>query len=220
MTIGSFGGYSNYQAYSNLSGGTSRIGTGGLNTVASSASGLANATSGRVGTGANNAATGGDGSRIGAMSADLSTGKTAGGRTVGGMNTDGLTEAQIKALKKAGVVECSTCASRKYKDGSDEADVSYKAATHIDPSTSGSKVMAHEQEHVANAYEKAGSKNGEVVSASVTTTQAVCPECGRSYTSGGVTHSVIKYPADNAYGANQKSNDYAAMVGRNFDIGV
>ena len=63
-------------------------------------------------------------------------------------NSD-LSEAQIKAMKRSGQMECETCKNRKYKDGSDEANVSYKGATHIDPSGAASKVMAHEQEKLS-----------------------------------------------------------------------
>lgn len=128
-------------------------------------------------------------------------------------------ESELKSLKQTGAVECSTCASRKYQDGSDE-NVSYKSASHIDPSFSGSKVMAHEQEHVSNAYSKAAKGGGQVISASVTLKTAICPECGRSYVSGGVTNTAIKYNENNPYGGNQKSADYSAIVGMNLDTAV
>lgn len=136
-------------------------------------------------------------------------------RIEGSYNSD-LSEAQIKAMKRSGQMECETCKNRKYKDGSDEANVSYKGATHIDPSGAASKVMAHEQEHVLNAYRKASSKDGEVINATVTVKTAVCPECGRSYVSGGVTNTAIKYPATQ-YGQNQKKADYADIAGNNVD---
>jgi len=128
-------------------------------------------------------------------------------------------QSELMAMKRAGVVECATCASRTYQDGSDE-NVSYKSAAHIDPSSSGSKVMAHEQEHVSNAYSKAAKSGGQVISASVTIRSAVCPECGRSYISGGVTNTTIKYNEKNPYGGNQKSADYATVAGMNVDVGV
>ncbi len=56
--------------------------------------------------------------------------------------------------KKSSPAECETCANRKYQDGSDE-NVSFKSASHISPEASGSRVRAHEQEHVSNAYQKA-----------------------------------------------------------------
>jgi hypothetical protein len=131
-----------------------------------------------------------------------------------------MSSAQIKALKREGVIECKECATRKYRDGSNESNVSFKAAAHISPSSSASKVMAHEQEHVGNAYAKAAKGNGEVVNASVTLKTAICPECGKSYVSGGVTHTMIKYNNQTPYGANQKSNDYSQLAGKTIDYGV
>lgn len=133
-----------------------------------------------------------------------------------GADTQNISPARLKAMKRSGQVECETCASREYKDGSDEANVSFKSAAHIDPSSAASKVMAHEQEHVSNANRKAASKDGEVLSASVTLKTAVCPECGRAYVSGGVTNTAIKYPST-SYGQNQKSADYPELAGRNVD---
>lgn len=138
------------------------------------------------------------------------------------VGTVGTVESQAmeRSLKHAGIMDCSTCESRKYKDGSDESNVSFKSAAHIDPSASTSRVMAHEQEHVSNAYSKAANNNGEVIFATVTLKTAVCPECGRNYVSGGVTHTAIKYKSDNPYANNQKSSDYAAVSGANVDTGV
>ena len=91
--------------------------------------------------------------------------------------------------------ECQTCKNRKYKDGSNE-NVSFKAASHISPEASAGRVRAHAGEHVANAYSKAAQKGGEVLSVSVRLETAVCPECGKSYVSGGTTSTRIRYPAD------------------------
>ncbi|MBQ4284759.1 MAG: hypothetical protein IJB96_12640 [Lachnospira sp.] len=131
-------------------------------------------------------------------------------------NTEGISPSQIRNLKQTGAVECSTCASRKYKDGSDEM-VSYKAAAHISPESSAAKVRAHEQEHVNNAYSSAAKKGGKVIQASVTLKMAVCPECGKSYTAGGLTSTMIKYDEDSPYGKEQKSRDYGMLVGQNVD---
>lgn len=129
-----------------------------------------------------------------------------------------MSVAEEKALKRSGAVECETCANRKYQDGSDEMDVSFKAPGHISPQASAATVMAHEQQHVSNAYSKAGENNGKVVSASVTLHTSICPECGRSYVSGGVTNTAIKYSNDN-YGALKKSYDAAnGAVGGNIDL--
>ena len=80
--------------------------------------------------------------------------------------------------------ECQTCKNRKYADGSNE-NVSYKSAAHIAPGAAGNAVRAHEGEHVSNAYTKASQNNGKVISASVSIHTSVCPECGRTYVSGG-----------------------------------
>ena len=131
----------------------------------------------------------------------------------------GMSDAQIKGLKRSGRIECQSCATRTYQDGSDESDVSFKAAAHISPEASAARVRGHEQEHVANAYEKASSNNGRVLQASVTIHNAICPECGRSYTAGGLTTTRIAY-SDDKYGQNAKSQDQASIVGSNLDLAV
>lgn len=113
--------------------------------------------------------------------------------------------------------ECETCKNRKYQDGSNE-NVSFKTATHISPNAAGSAVRAHEGEHVANAYSKAAKDNGKVVNASVSIRTSVCPECGRTYVSGGTTNTTIKYSnEENPYQKNQKALDATYMVGANID---
>lgn len=113
--------------------------------------------------------------------------------------------------------ECETCKNRKYQDGSNE-NVSFKSASHISPNAAGAAVRAHEGEHVANAYSKAAENNGKVVNASVSIHTSVCPECGRTYVSGGTTNTTIKYSDEtNPYQQNQKSLDAAYVVGANID---
>lgn len=119
--------------------------------------------------------------------------------------------------KKSSGEECQTCKNRKYKDGSDEM-VSFKSAQHISPESAASRVRAHEQEHVSNAYSKAASNNGKVVRASVSLRMAICPECGRSYVAGGTTDTQIKYyNEDNPYQKDLKAIDHAKYVGMNAD---
>lgn len=121
---------------------------------------------------------------------------------------------------KVNGAECQTCKNRKYQDGSDEM-VSFKAAAHMSPTEAGTRVRAHEQEHVANAYDKAFEKGGKVLSASVSLKTAICPECGRSYIAGGLTTTKIRYPNEsNPYQKNMKSAHQAALKGMNFDAGV
>ena len=81
-----------------------------------------------------------------------------------------------------------------------------------------SKVRAHENEHVSNAYKKAAKDNGKVMNASVTIQTSICPECGRTYVSGGLTKTSIKYTnEDNPYTKNQKQLDAMNMRGANVD---
>lgn len=116
--------------------------------------------------------------------------------------------------------ECQTCKNRKYKDGSDEM-VSFKSPQHVSPESAASAVRAHEQEHVSNAYKKAAMDDGKVVSASVSIHTAVCPECGRTYVSGGTTHTQIKYyNEDNPYQQDLKSADHTKYAGMNLDYAV
>ena len=128
-------------------------------------------------------------------------------------------ESNVKSAgRKSSPAECETCSSRKYQDGSDE-NVSFKSAQHISPSAAGTAVRAHEQEHVSNAYTKAAQKNGRVLSANVAIRTSVCPECGRSYVSGGTTTTQIKYyNEENPYQKQLKQTDAAKYKGRMIDI--
>lgn len=118
------------------------------------------------------------------------------------------------------VQECQTCKSRKYQDGSDE-NVSFKSATHLSPTAAQSAVRAHEGEHVTNAFDKAGQKNGRVINASVKIYTSVCPECGRTYVSGGVTNTTIKYSnEENPYMQDFKQKQGVTLRGYNFNVTV
>lgn len=149
-----------------------------------------------------------------------------------GKNTEALSAAdRLKAEEKDAerkermgiedpAEECQTCKNRKYQDGSDEM-VSFKSATHLSPESGASAVRAHEQEHVSNAYAKASNGNGKVISASVSIHTSVCPECGRTYVSGGTTRTQIKYyNEDNPYQRDLKLADQAKYSGMNADYAV
>lgn len=97
-----------------------------------------------------------------------------------------------KDLKNIGAIECATCASRTYVDGSDDPSVSFKTPTKIDPNSAHSAVMSHELEHVSNEQAKADSEGREVISQSVSLSTALCTECGRSYVSGGTTRTTTR----------------------------
>lgn len=47
-------------------------------------------------------------------------------------------------------------------------------------------------EHVANEQASAKSKDKDVISQSVSLQTSVCPECGRTYVSGGTTKTTTK----------------------------
>ena len=128
-----------------------------------------------------------------------------------------------KPGKESSPAECETCKERKYQDGSDEGNVSFKMAAHISPTAAGTAVRAHEQEHVDNAYKKAKQDGGKVLQASVAIHTSICPECGRTYVSGGLTTTKIAYSSDdkdqNPYRMNAKGRDAGLLGGMNFSAG-
>lgn len=136
----------------------------------------------------------------------------------GKVENNGITAIGEEEKNTTAEVECQTCKNRKYQDGSNE-NVSYKSATHISPEAAGSAVRAHEGEHVSNAYTKAAQKGGKVVNASVTMHTAICPECGRTYVSGGTTNTTIKYAnEENPYVRDKKLQDSTVYTGQNMDV--
>lgn len=121
---------------------------------------------------------------------------------------------------KAPGEECETCKNRKYVDGSNEM-VSFKSPTRVSPERAATAVRAHEQEHVTNAYSKAATNNGKVIRASVSIHTSICPECGRSYVSGGTTNTQIKYyNEENPYQQDLKATDQIKYKGMNADYAV
>ncbi|WP_297200502.1 hypothetical protein [uncultured Flavonifractor sp.] len=88
--------------------------------------------------------------------------------------------------------ECQTCKERKYQDGSNDPGVSFKTPTNIAPEQAAAAVRGHEQEHVVREQAKAQRENREVVSQSVTYHTAICPECGKTYVSGGTTRTTTR----------------------------
>ncbi len=122
--------------------------------------------------------------------------------------------------KKVEKGECQTCKNRKYVDGSNEGDVSFKTPGHISPESSGARVMAHEQEHVANAIAEGNKPNKQLLSATVTLHTSVCPECGRVYVSGGTTHTRIRTTSEptNPYDKLKQDMNRNLLSGMNFDM--
>jgi len=107
-------------------------------------------------------------------------------------NEKNLSPFEIKQMKRSGKLECQTCKNRKYVDVSDDSGVSYQTPTNISPSESMSKVYSHEQEHKTRESAKAIKENKKVVSNNISVTYSRCPECGRSYVSGGVTNTITR----------------------------
>lgn len=145
--------------------------------------------------------------------------------------TDGTAQATVDGAKDAersGRVkqsECQTCKNRKYVDGSNENDVSFKTPGHIDPKSSAATVMGHERQHVANAIAEGNEENKELVSVSVSLKTSVCPECGSVYVSGGETNTTIRTTRSqggstkmNPYAKHQANLNYLMASGANLDM--
>lgn len=124
-----------------------------------------------------------------------------------------------KVAKTDPSYECQTCQNRKYQDGSNEHDVSFKTASKVAPEAAASAVRGHEQMHVKNAYQKAEQDNGKVISATVQIHTSICPECGKTYVSGGTTRTSIKYGnEENPYQKNLKEMQGGFLRGINLDM--
>ncbi len=107
----------------------------------------------------------------------------------GGSNETAGIEGAQKATEEG---RCETCEKRKYQDGSDDPSVSFQTPTRIDPDAAASAVRGHEMEHVFHEQAKADREDRKVVSQSVTLHTGICPECGKTYVSGGTTRTVTK----------------------------
>jgi hypothetical protein len=133
------------------------------------------------------------------------------------------TDPLVKYAKKIGVIECSTCANRKYQDQSADAGVSLKNAAHISPDNAFSVVSAHEQEHVQEAKSRTFQEGRELISASVRIFVSTCPECGRTYVSGGETRTVESHSNSQHNHNNQATaiynteNSFNSSEGNMFD---
>ena len=113
-------------------------------------------------------------------------------------NTSGV--AGIEGLK-----ECQTCENRKYVDVSNDSSVSFQTPTRVSPNAAMSAVAAHEAEHVRSEQFKATRDGRKVLSQSVSIHTSVCPECGRTYVSGGQTRTVTA--SDDKPDDNDNNND-------------
>ncbi len=82
---------------------------------------------------------------------------------------------------------CKTCQTRQYKDGSDDAGVSFQSASHVPAATAAISVASHEGEHVSRNSDKAQREDRVVIRKTVTFQMAFCPECHKMYVAGGTT---------------------------------
>jgi hypothetical protein len=143
------------------------------------------------------------------------------GQTVGAVSKiNGITPVGQKGslnVSKISPSQCETCNNRKYVDGSNDSNVSFKTPTHISPSASFSAVSAHEQEHVSNAVSEGSQAGNKLISASVSLKMDVCPECGTPYVAGGMTRSQIQYNESNPYESARKSIEGSLLKGMNID---
>jgi hypothetical protein len=110
------------------------------------------------------------------------------------LRDQGFGDSEIKQMKRVGKVQCETCASRTYQDGSSDSGVSFKSPTKISPGAAASAVASHEREHVNRNASKAA-REDKVAYSTVRLFSAVCPECGKSYISGGETMTMTKSKA-------------------------
>lgn len=95
--------------------------------------------------------------------------------------------------------ECETCKNRKYQDESDDPGVSFKTASKVGAGSAEAAVRGHEYEHVNRNQAKAAREGKEIVYQSVTIKRAICPECGKSYVSGGETKTVTREKRDERF---------------------
>jgi len=134
--------------------------------------------------------------------------------TMNGARAQRAKDAQ--GVKSPYEIECQTCKNRTYQDVSNDPGVSFKAPGRISPSASAAVVRSHEQEHVSNERAKAQREGKQVVSQTVTIYTAVCPECGRSYVSGGVTRTTVAGKRNIGLSGRSK----AGLSGQKFDMSV
>ena len=67
------------------------------------------------------------------------------------------------------------------------------------------------------AVKEGNKENADLVSATVSLKTSVCPECGRSYVSGGTTNTTIKYSESNPYEKNRKLLEGSFLKGQVID---
>ncbi len=94
--------------------------------------------------------------------------------------------------------ECKTCSERRYQDGSSDSGVSFKTPTKLTPDQASSAVISHEKEHYTREAQAAENENKDVLVNSIRLESSICPDCGRSYISGGETTTVTRTRPNNS----------------------
>lgn len=113
----------------------------------------------------------------------------------------GNLQQRLKKIRPTGERDdgkCETCENRRYQDGSNDPGVSFKTASKITGNAEAA-VRGHEYEHVNRNRAKAAREDKEIVYQTVTLSRAICPECGKSYVSGGETVTVTKSKHDSRF---------------------
>ena len=67
-------------------------------------------------------------------------------------------------------------------------------------------------EHVSHAQAKAQREDEKILSQSVTYHTAICPECGRTYLSGGTTRTVFQKSQDFYNGVPEQKGAFLDMT--------
>ena len=111
--------------------------------------------------------------------------------TVKDYTAAGVREKDIFSLQ-----ECVTCKERRYQDRSSDGGVSMQSPTHLSPEEAGYAVRAHENEHAFREAAKAEEEGRDVVSNTIRIFTSCCPECGKTYVSGGETRTVTVSKCD------------------------
>jgi len=106
---------------------------------------------------------------------------------------ENLTESGVLRAQTQELGDCYTCSNRRYQDVSDDPGVSFQAPTRLTPGQAAIAVPNHEREHYMREESNAMREGREVLSNQIRIFHDTCPECGRTYVSGGETRTVTAY---------------------------
>lgn len=115
---------------------------------------------------------------------------------------------------------CETCAKRVYKDGSNDAGVSFQTPKGMPASTSGIYVASHEGEHTTRETAKAQEEGQTITNMTVTLQMGCCPECKRFYVKGGTTSVTKIDKPDEEAAVVTKIATLLGNTGENLDMDV